>query len=128
MIFKPGDVVQLNSGGPLMTVSIVSGQVITCEWFDDKQQVLVRGFGAVSLKTANNLPVVNQKADSPALREKKVLGAPPPRPAAGSAAARSPAVAAGAERTLPVAAPAQRPAKPKGEAASAVPNGGAPAL
>ena len=57
--FKPGDVVQLKSGGPLMTVSINAGPAVTCEWFDDRQQVLVRAFGAVSLKQANNSPPPN---------------------------------------------------------------------
>ena len=35
--FSPGDIVQLKSGGPAMTVSkvndSVSGQSYTCEWF-----------------------------------------------------------------------------------------------
>jgi uncharacterized protein YodC (DUF2158 family) len=40
---KPGDVVQLKSGGPLMTVSSVGersmggGQGVWCEWFDGKK-------------------------------------------------------------------------------------------
>lgn len=31
--FKPGDVVQLNSGGPRMTVSEVDERRVYCEWF-----------------------------------------------------------------------------------------------
>ena len=80
--FKPGDVVQLKSGGPLMTVSINAGPAVTCEWFDDRQQVLVRAFGAVSLKQANNSPPPNQKVDSSSLREKKAVGAAAQRPPA----------------------------------------------
>ena len=115
--FKPGDVVQLKSGGPLMTVSINAGPAVTCEWFDDRQQVLVRAFGAVSLKQANNSPPPNQKVDLSSLREKRAVGAAAQRPPAGVAAQRPPAVAA--------AAAAARPPKAKGEA---IPNGGAPAV
>ena len=32
--FKPGDVVQLKSGGPTMTVDAV-GDVVGCKWFTD---------------------------------------------------------------------------------------------
>ena len=31
--FKPGDVVQLNSGGPRMTVSAIGSHGVSCEWF-----------------------------------------------------------------------------------------------
>ena len=31
--FKPGDVVQLKSGGPAMTVSKVEGDICHCAWF-----------------------------------------------------------------------------------------------
>ncbi len=117
--FKPGDVVQLKSGGPLMTVSINAGPAVTCEWFDDRQQVLVRAFGAVSLKQANNSPPPNQKVDSSSLREKKAVGA---------AAQRPPAVGMAAQRPPAVAAAAARPPKAKGEVINPVPNGGAPAV
>jgi uncharacterized protein YodC (DUF2158 family) len=96
--FNPGDVVQLKSGGPLMTVSVVTGPVVVCEWFDDKQQVLVRAFGDAMLAPSNNPPALAQKTDSPP-RERKAL--PPP---------------------------ARRPVKPKEDAAAAVSNGGAPAV
>ena len=32
--FKPGDTVQLISGGPSMTVKAVEGDLVTCDWFD----------------------------------------------------------------------------------------------
>ena len=34
--FKPGDIVALKSGGPLMTVTKVEGGRVWCEWFDGK--------------------------------------------------------------------------------------------
>lgn len=34
MDFKPGDVVQLKSGGPIMTVADVSGGSILCIWIE----------------------------------------------------------------------------------------------
>jgi uncharacterized protein YodC (DUF2158 family) len=36
--FKPGDVVQLRSGGPFMTVSSVGGEQVTCVWFEKTKQ------------------------------------------------------------------------------------------
>lgn len=33
--WEPGDVVQLNSGGPLMTVNEVDGRGITCVWIEN---------------------------------------------------------------------------------------------
>jgi uncharacterized protein YodC (DUF2158 family) len=34
--FKPGDIVALKAGGPLMTVTKVDGGRVWCEWFDGK--------------------------------------------------------------------------------------------
>lgn len=35
--FKPGDTVELKSGSPLMTVTEVSGALISCTWFRGKE-------------------------------------------------------------------------------------------
>jgi uncharacterized protein YodC (DUF2158 family) len=35
---KPGDVVQLKSGGPLMTVEKIVGDSAKCDWFDEKHK------------------------------------------------------------------------------------------
>lgn len=32
--FEPGEIVQLNSGGPIMTVDYVYDATCTCSWFD----------------------------------------------------------------------------------------------
>lgn len=31
---QPGDVVQLRSGGPFMTIRHVEDNLVTCEWFE----------------------------------------------------------------------------------------------
>lgn len=36
MVFQPGDVVKLRSGGPLMTIKFIDGGEAYCEWFDNK--------------------------------------------------------------------------------------------
>ena len=60
--FQVGDVVKLNSGGPLMTVSDVEsiqtemGQsliVITCQWFDSNNELKQGEFDSDEL-TSNN--------------------------------------------------------------------------
>lgn len=49
--FKKGDVVQLKSGGPIMTVYDVSGNGhIGCEWFDKKDEHHDRTFAAESIE------------------------------------------------------------------------------
>jgi uncharacterized protein YodC (DUF2158 family) len=40
MGLKVGDIVELKSGGPAMTVHEVSGTVITCTWFDEAKQFM----------------------------------------------------------------------------------------
>lgn len=51
--FKPGDIVSLRSGGPLMTVVMVSGPSALCEWFSDDPQPQSRSFAVTSLKLAD---------------------------------------------------------------------------
>ena len=50
--FKPGDVVQLNPGGPKMTVAVQSDGTLRCVWFheDGKQDNGV--FAQVALRAA----------------------------------------------------------------------------
>lgn len=52
--FKPGDTVSLRSGGPLMTVAMIDGQVAFCEWFADDQQPQSRSFSLRSLRLVAN--------------------------------------------------------------------------
>lgn len=47
--FQPGDVVQLKSGGPAMTVTALDSEEAKCEWFDDKNQPHRRLFALSSL-------------------------------------------------------------------------------
>ena len=53
---QPGDVVQLKSGGPLMTVASVGETHMTgelsvwCEWFDDKKQAQKETFSLIAVK------------------------------------------------------------------------------
>jgi len=53
-IFEPGDIVQLKSGGPNMTVIDVWPEFlfaeIWCKWFDDKNDTKEGSFPAVALK------------------------------------------------------------------------------
>lgn len=37
MSLKPGDVVQLKSGGPQMTIHAINNDVATCVWFEGKK-------------------------------------------------------------------------------------------
>ena len=59
MEFKPGDVVLLKSGGPMMTVesvgerAMMGGQAIFCVWFEKaggRQIVKREAFGPVALQ------------------------------------------------------------------------------
>ena len=48
MPFKPGDTVRLNSGGPAMTVKVVEGDWISCDWFEGTKKCEDR-FAAATL-------------------------------------------------------------------------------
>jgi uncharacterized protein YodC (DUF2158 family) len=45
-----GDVVQLRSGGPIMTVREITGEFAKCDWFDDKGNPSTRPFPIASLR------------------------------------------------------------------------------
>jgi uncharacterized protein YodC (DUF2158 family) len=52
MNFKPGDQVQLKSGGPVMTINSISDGEAWCEWFDKNGSHQCRGFALVVLTSA----------------------------------------------------------------------------
>jgi uncharacterized protein YodC (DUF2158 family) len=57
--FKPGDTVRLRSGGPLMTVQLISSDgEVWCEWFDTKQEAQSRGIKATSLESDDGTPTI----------------------------------------------------------------------
>jgi uncharacterized protein YodC (DUF2158 family) len=57
MAFNIGDVVQLKSGGPLMTVdNIDPHDMINCMWFDGREKKS-GVFPAATLKPVNNSPM-----------------------------------------------------------------------
>jgi uncharacterized protein YodC (DUF2158 family) len=51
---KPGDVVRLRSGGPLMTVESVESGVARVVWIDDRQQTHRESFAPEALVTETN--------------------------------------------------------------------------
>lgn len=53
MSISQGDVVKLKSGGPLMTVSIINGEEVYCEWFDSQGKYMSQAFRAVVLVLVN---------------------------------------------------------------------------
>jgi uncharacterized protein YodC (DUF2158 family) len=61
--FKPGDVVELKSGGPKMTVEEVDEEAggVFCTWFDEGNQPQQRNFIAATLKKAEK-PKASMKA------------------------------------------------------------------
>jgi uncharacterized protein YodC (DUF2158 family) len=53
MGFKVGDVVELNSGGPIMTVQSIHGSQVTCVWFNKTTGCFVESpLFAATLRTA----------------------------------------------------------------------------
>ena len=48
--FSPGDVVQMKSGGPVMTVVSTDGDQVECHWFDEKNKPQSSSFPAVILE------------------------------------------------------------------------------
>ncbi len=47
---KVGDVVQLKSGGPLMTVSDIEDEDVYCNWFDKNDKLVSSSFRILQLK------------------------------------------------------------------------------
>ncbi len=47
---KVGDVVQLKSGGPLMTVSDIDNDEVYCNWFDKNNKLVENSFRLLQLK------------------------------------------------------------------------------
>lgn len=43
MDFEIGDTVVLKSGGPLMTVTDIDGEMVSCTWFEKKQDKAYEG-------------------------------------------------------------------------------------
>lgn len=55
---KKGDTVRLKSGGPLMTVVVVDGEFVTCQWFKgDRAQE--GAFEAAALEASDDKPRVS---------------------------------------------------------------------
>ena len=53
LTFKPGDVVQLNSGGPKMTVvAVLSDKTMRCVWFSDDGRADGGLFPQIALRVA----------------------------------------------------------------------------
>lgn len=50
MDIKPGDIVQLKSGGPLMTVVEISNGEALCIWFSSTEQLQKERLPVLSLK------------------------------------------------------------------------------
>lgn len=63
-MFKPGDVVQVKSGGPKMTVDVVikDGEV-TCVWFDDQGNLLRDYFRTITLQNCKEISGFNLTDD-----------------------------------------------------------------
>jgi uncharacterized protein YodC (DUF2158 family) len=54
-MFKAGDVVQLKSGGPLMTVSEIDGNSVQCRWFNGNEEK-ASSYPSDILRVANTGP------------------------------------------------------------------------
>jgi uncharacterized protein YodC (DUF2158 family) len=54
-VFKTGDVVQLKSGGPLMTVSEMDGNTVHCRWMNGSEEKS-SSYPSEMLKPANAGP------------------------------------------------------------------------
>jgi uncharacterized protein YodC (DUF2158 family) len=64
--FRTGDVVQLKSGGPSLTVLEVKGEAVTCIWFDSTLHVQQATFGGELLTEPVRKPAAGTPARAPA--------------------------------------------------------------
>ena len=55
--FKPGETVQLKSGGPLMTIQTITDDIADCDWFDNKNEPHTKAFPLHSLCHSDVPPV-----------------------------------------------------------------------
>ncbi|MFW2349899.1 YodC family protein [Qipengyuania sp.] len=49
-----GDLVQLKSGGPVMTVAWINREDVGCTWFDEKNELQNSNFRAPQLKVVDD--------------------------------------------------------------------------
>lgn len=60
--FEVGQTVELKSGGPVMTITSITGDQITCDWFVNKHKHSSGTFPSASLK-----PAAPEEADEPGI-------------------------------------------------------------
>lgn len=72
---QPGDVVQLKSGGPMMTVAMVgeaqtTGEMtVWCEWFDEKKQAQKGTFSLIAVNKTDQ----QESSAPPVKRVKRII-------------------------------------------------------
>lgn len=53
--YEVGDIIRLNSGGPLMTIKEVNNKIITCRWFDKSDNLQNEEFNETEIVLANKV-------------------------------------------------------------------------
>jgi len=61
--FSIGDVVELNSGGPPMSVCGFKGNHVKCIWFDDHNHIQEQEFDALLLRPAIGLALSSKQIE-----------------------------------------------------------------
>lgn len=51
---QPGSLVQLKSGGPIMTVGWINGSNAHCNWFDERNELRTATFSLNQLRVVND--------------------------------------------------------------------------